>query len=346
MKPYIYAIATATALFSPVGGQTTSTTYTNFIRQVQLPSGVEAEEIDKSYVEKSGQKHSELAINPTGARFELHTLSSDPFASYLLDTRYVGGVVPLAEVTIRTEDTTSLLPRTRADRPFWVDVEVSGLSTVADDPDYAKKVKFLHHIQSYGTVGDGTNLDRNQATLVSQSFLEESKVHTFTFALSSVPGVSLSKRRGEERFTVFSLEGYQSPESQLSTQFVQIWPVADGTLSGITSGETIKFTIPTISIAVNDVYPGATIYAEIYPGPKQSGYVSGVIVPGSGRPYTYDVPKNDVLTADNWGSVLTADGPWTMVLLTSTPFGIDELDYVEFNVDRTISVNGSVTTIE
>jgi hypothetical protein len=33
-------------------------------------------------------------------------------------------------------------------------------------------------------------------------------------------------------------------------------------------------------------------------------------------------------------------------LLTTTPFGTDRLGWVTFNVDRTISVNGTVTTIE
>lgn len=43
---------------------------------------------------------------------------------------------------------------------------------------------------------------------------------------------------------------------------------------------------------------------------------------------------------------MTSDGVWTMELLTSTPFGIDRLAHVTFTVDRTISVNGSVTTID
>lgn len=345
MKPYTYAIAAATALFSQAGGQTANTTYTNFIRQVQLPSEV-ATDVNEKFVEKAGQKDSELAIYQAGARFELHTLSSDPFASYLLDTRFVGTFVPIADIAIRTEDTTSLLPRTRADRPFWVDITVDGLSDKPDDPEFSKKVEFSHHIQSYGTGGDGTNLDREQATLSSQSLIQENGTETLTFTISSVPGTNISKLRGEETFSVFSLAGDDSPVSQLAKQIVQVWPVADGTISGITAGETVEFTVPTITVSVNDVYPGSTIYAEVYPGSKQSEYVNGTIVPGSARVFTADVPKSDTFTVDNWGSVIATNGPWTMVFLTSTPFGIDELDYVEFNVDRTITVNGGITTIE
>lgn len=345
MRPYTNAALIAAALIFPVGAQTASTTYTNFIRQVQLPSAVEVGETNNTDVAKSGQKESELEINPNGARFELHTVSSDPFASYLLDTRYVGVYVPLANITIRTEDVNAITPRTRADRPFWVDIDVSGLRTGEGDPEASKKVTFYHHIQSYGT-GDGTNIDRTQATLNSQSFINQNGIQTLTYALNTVPGADRSKIRGEERFSVYSIADYQAPASQLATQFVQIWPVADGTLSGIAPNETIEFSTPTVTIAVNDIYPEARIYAQVYKGARRDDGFVGTIVPGSAVVINESVPQNRLLTVSEWDSVLTEDGPWTMELLTSTVFGIDRLAHVTFNVDRTISVNASVTTIE
>jgi hypothetical protein len=347
MKTYSKAALVALVLAMQAGAQTASTTYTNFIRQVQLPSEVEIEQTSiETDVESSGQQESTLAINPNGARFELHTVSSDPFASYLLDTRYVGTYVPLTEVTIRTEDVNSLIPRTRADRPFYVDIDISGLRAGEGDPEASKKVKFFHHVQSYGEGGDGTNIDRSQAILHSQSIINQNGIQTLTFNLPSVPGADRSKVRGEERFSIFSIADYQAPESQLSTQFIQIWPVADGTLSGITSGETIEFSTPTLTIAANDIYPEATVYAQVYKGAKRDDGFVGEVVPGSAVVVNESVPQSRLLTVSDWSSVITEDGVWTMELLTSTVFGIDRLDYVTFNVDRTISVNGSVTTIE
>jgi hypothetical protein len=52
------------------------------------------------------------------------------------------------------------------------------------------------------------------------------------------------------------------------------------------------------------------------------------------------------LIIDNYDSALNTDGRWTMELLTTTPFGTDRLAYVSFNIDRTMEVNGSFTTIE
>ena len=58
------------------------------------------------------------------------------------------------------------------------------------------------------------------------------------------------------------------------------------------------------------------------------------------------VPQNRVLVVNNYDSVFDADGRWTMELLTVTPFGTDRLAYVSFDLDRTIEMNGTFTTIE
>lgn len=344
---YLIKLGVMTSLICGVHAQVANSNYTNFIRQVQLPD----EDIQRDVAVPSvGQIESPLEINPNGARFELHTVQAVPFQSRLLDTRYVGAYVPLAEVAIRTEDTSSAVPRTRADRPFYVDYTTSGLFDAADTtaPDSAKSVKFYHHVQSYGDDGDGTNIDRTQAILSTQVFLTENteQPETLTYAVTIIPGADRSKIRGEERFSVFSLEDYQAPESQLASQTVQIWPVADGTISGLSDGETIEFSTPTLTLAINDIYPDARVYAQVYKGEKRDDGHVGTVVPGSAVAVNESVPQNRLLSVSDWDSVLTENGTWTMELLTFTPFGIDRLDWVTFNVDRTITVRASVTTSE
>ncbi len=334
----------ATALICTAQAQVNNSNYTNFIRQVQLPDGDIQRDVA---VEAAGQIESPLEINPTGARFELHTVQTEPFSSQLLDTRYVGAYVPMADIIIRTEDTASVVPRTRADRPFWVDVTVSGLqeATNTEAPESSKSVKFYHHVQSYGD-GDGTNIDRTQATLTSQVLLNDNKTETLTYSLTVIPGDDRSKVRGEERFSIFSLEDFQAPESQLASQTVQIWPVANGTISGLSDGETVEFSTPTLTLSITDIYPDARVYAQVYQGNKRDDGHVGTVVPGSAVAVNESVPQNRLLTVSEWDSVITANGTWTMELLTVTPFGIDRLDWVTFNVDRTISVNSSITTTE
>ncbi|QTN32957.1 hypothetical protein HZ994_11695 [Akkermansiaceae bacterium] len=347
MKQTTHAAIAAIILvagFPQAGAQNTAEGYTNFIRQVQLP--YEPDRITRDvYVNSTGEQLSPLEINPGGARFELHTVKATPLTSYLLDTKYVGTYVPMAEISIRTEDPYTQIPRTRADRPFYVDINISGLLNGASDPVASKSVKLLRHVQSYGT-GDGTAINRSQATLLSQSTVNQNGLMTLTYALSSVPGADRSKIRGEERFSVFTHADYQAPESQLASMFVQVWPVASGTISGISSGQTIQFTAPTLTLSINDIYPDSQVYAQAYRGNRRDDGFVGTILPGSAVIVKETVPQSRLLSVSNWDYVITDDGIWTVELLTSTPFGIDRLSWVSFSVDRTITVNASVTTSE
>jgi hypothetical protein len=341
-RPIITSLLLLSASAGHVCGQA-GALFTNFVRQVQLPTNVTW---DVS-VTPEGEQLSPLAINPGGARFELWTVKSDPLTVYLLDTRYVGTYVPMANVVITTEDpnTYNAIPRTRADRPFIVDVTTSGLRTEASAPPASKSAKLLRHVQSYGAGGTGQGIDRNQATLIHQVMLTNNAVHRLSYAINSVPGADRSKVRGEERFSVFSLADYQAPESQLASKYVQIWPVADGSVAGISSGQLIRFKLPALTITLNDLYPDSRTYAQVYKGNPQNG-VTGTALPGSGLIVYEGAPQSRVLTLDNWDAAITDDGVWTLELLTATPFGIDRLSHVTFNVDRTLDINGSVTTIE
>ncbi|MGJ8632897.1 MAG: hypothetical protein ACSHX7_03180 [Luteolibacter sp.] len=315
--------------------------YENFVRQLQLPDGT----VWSVPVEAEGEQQSMLAIDPGGARFELHTVKSDPLVGYLLDTKYVSTYTPVGEVIIRTEDPYATVPRTRADRPFWVELTAVGLRDGEDDPEPSKKVKVLRHVQSYGIDGTGTDIDRTQASLIGQGFLEDNGVFQLNYEVSSVPGEDRAKIRGEERFSIYSLEDYQAPESHLDSLYVQIWPVADGQLSGIADNTELSYSVPSVTFTVNDLYPDSQVYVQVYQGDQQLG-TEGTVVPGSAIIINESVPQDRTITLTDWDSVLTANGSWTMELVTSTPFGIDRLDYVSFTVDRTISVNGTVTTLE
>lgn len=331
----------ATAFLSLLATAQNETHFVNFIRQVQFPSGVQWD----ATISASGEQLSHLAIDPGGARFELWTVQSNPLSSHILDSRYVGTYIPMAEVTLRSEDGSSTIPRTRADRPFYVDVTVEGLHSGESEPEASKKVRFLRHVQSYGTNGTGIGIDRTQAELISQTNIKDNGTATLTFLISSVPGANRAKVRGEERFSVFSLEDYQAPASQLASRFIQIWPVADGTITGITDDQFIRYSLPQLTLTLNDLYPNSTTYAQVYKGNPSLG-TNGTIVPGSALVIQESVPQNRVLTLKNYENVFDSDGRWTMEIVTKTPFGIDRLDYVSFDIDRTMKLNANMSTIE
>jgi hypothetical protein len=317
-------------------------TFTNIIRQVQLPDGPDWD----VGVAASGAVLSPLAIDPGGARFELWTVKATPLTEYLLDSRYVGTYVPLGNLRVRSEDPYTTSPRTRADRPFFVDVTINGLLSDAGAPDAAKNIKFLRHVQSYGAGGTGVAINRDLATLHSQVMMTQNGTQTLTYVVNEVPGADRAKVRGEERFTLFSLPDYQVPQgSQLASQFIQIWPVADGNLSGITANQMIRFSVPPVTVTLNDLYPSSHTYAQVYKGPPVLG-TTGTIVPGSSLLINDSVPVSRVLTLSNYDAVFDDDGLWTMELVTQTPFGLERMHHVSFQLDRTIQMNSSVTTVE
>lgn len=334
-----FLAATSLLALTSASGQT----YSNFIRQTQYPSGVQWD----ATVAASGSQLSALAIDPGGAKFDLWTVLSSPLTNYLLSSVYVGTYIPVATVQITSADPYVTIPRTRADKPFTVTVTISGLLSGATDPDPSKSVKFLRHVQSYGTGGTGINIDRTQATLLSQASISSNGTQVLTYALTSIPGADRTKIRGEERFSVFSLADYQAPESQIASQFIQVWPVADGTIAGISSNQLIKTTMPQLTFTLNDLYPSSTTYAQIYKGEAALG-TTGTVIPGSALVINDSIPqaRTLVIPGDKYDSLAPTDGRYTVELLTSTPFGLDRLSYVTFTVNRLIELNGTFTTIE
>ena len=187
-----------------------ATGYTFFVRQIQMPGDVEWD----ASVAQQGSQLSPLAINPNGARFELWTVKASPLKSYLVDTTYVQSYVPVANVSITSEDPYSVIPRTRADRPFQVQISLTGLSSDPTSPNAAKSVKLLRHVQAYTGNETGATLNRSQATLLSQGSLSSNGVHTLTYTVNAIPGANRTEGKGEERISFCTLTDYQSPESQ------------------------------------------------------------------------------------------------------------------------------------
>lgn len=345
MKTTLQAALVATSLPATLMADEV-VSYTNYIRQYQAPFNVAwDDQQDVEPVNTVGMQ-SALAINPGGARFMLGTLRSSSVSgltAFHLATSTVG-TVPLGTIVVRSEDTTSVVPRTRADRPFWVDVTVDAIQSGSSFPPESQAVTFYRHVQSYGAGGTGVGIDPTQATLLSQSTISTNGTQNLTFAINEVPGADRAKIRGEERFSLFSVTGPTFPVSELATQHIQIWPVADATLSGLAQDEVIRFAMPTVTIALHDLYPLSTTYVQVYKGNPQLG-VSGTLIP-SALITAEAVPKDAVLTLENYDKSFKGDGRWTMEVLTSTPFGIDRLAYVSFTLDRTIEVNSTVTTVE
>lgn len=345
-------------------------TYVNYLRQVQLPDGGGTWTWDPSTtVVAAGSQLSREGVQQAGSRFDLWTIRSAPLTEYLLDSCLVGTSVPRAELVIDTEDPfgknlTAVGPvpvnipgklrRTRADRQFTVYLTISNMLSGATDPLATKSVDYLRHVQSYGT-GVGQGLDRTQATRLTQVPITTNGSQVRPILGTQIPGSPLTKLRGEERFSVFTIADPTPgslPPAQLASQYIQIWPVTDGRITGIATGDTVRFSMPPITITYNDIYPDAEVYAQVYKGERVAGKV-GSRIEGGGKTNTGSSPTREVLTPTKLDPLFTSDGRWTIELITVSPFGTEYLKtptdapaFVTFTVDRTIEVNSTVTTVE
>ncbi len=272
--------------------------------------------------------------------------TNDPYGKDLSVTGSVPGNLP------------AMMRRTRVDKPFKVYVSIQGLLGGVNDPAASKAVQFLHHVQSYGT-GIGVGLDRTQAIQLTDvpTTLNANITQVFTYQVSSVPGGDRTKVRGEERFSVYSLNDtrgatYHVPPSQLAADSVQVWPIAEGTIAGISQNQVVRFAMPTLTVTLRDLYPDSRTYMRAYRGNVSSNGTIGTVVPGSNQIISDSTPQTRTLSISNYDHVFNGDGRWTMELLTVTPLEpggaplVERLAYVTFDLDRTLEVNGSFTTIE
>jgi hypothetical protein len=325
--------------------------YLNYIRQFQTPSGVAYDA--SNAVANSGSMLSPLPIEKNGARFQLWTFKSSSLSGiteYLLGSSYVASYIPTAILTVYSDDTTSIVPRTQVGRNFYVRLVCDGLLKGATDPEASKSVNFQHHVQSYGVGGDGVNIDRTQATIFKEISITENGTQNLTYTFTAIPGAVPAKIRGEERFTIRSLpderDDYRVESLIIDSSYIQIWPVSDGSISGLADNQVVRYSAPQLTITMNDLYPSSTTYAQVYKGAPQLG-VEGTILPGSSLIINDSVPNSRVLILKGYEEAFTEDGVWTMELLTKTPFGTDRLDYVSFTLDRTMKIkNTSINTIE
>jgi len=317
--------------------------YTNFIRQVIM--GTTPPVFWDVTVPESGERLSLVPIDIAGSRYELWTVKTAAVPiSYLLDTAYVSAYAPEGTVTIQTEDTDSPTPRTRADRPFTVTTTVKGLLSGGNVPTTSKSVNFLRHVQSYGET-DGTNIDRNQATLHSQASIDRNGTNKLDYGVTAIPGSNRLTVRGEERFSIYSIKENGSSDERLDSETLLVWPVATASISGIQEGDTVRFDEVPLTFTLNNLYPKSFTYAQLYPGtPKLD--TMGQILPAAQLAIDQNTPESRQWQVGSYSQFLNEDGPWTVEVVTETVFGIERLAYLTFNVNRSIKVNSMISTME
>lgn len=320
--------------FSSLQGFAQSTNYKNFVRQTQQGSGVVW---DMQNVAASGSAQSVLLLESGGSLFQLWTINQTTGKDHLLDQKLVGAYLPKADVKITTLDPYSRT-RTRVDQPITVEINVSDLLTGTGIPAAAGKVLLEQHIQGYAP--GQTSLDPVAVaanTPHSSAFISQNGKTTLKFNASSLTAANPLKANGEEHFIVHALADGSITQSQIASAEVQVWPVATGTISGVSDGGEYRNVIPTVQLDTQDLYPRSNTYLMLYEGPADSG-ANGKVV--WSRPWDSEVPLSLVVTTDELNSLITKDGTYTIALMSETVFDTRLLcQTVTFSVKRSIAVN-------
>ena len=316
--------------------------YVNFVHQTQQSTGV----VWSMSVNPAGTASSQGLLESGGALFQLWTIKQDTGTEYLLDQKLVGAYMPSASVTIQTLDPYPLRPRTRADMPFTVTINVAGLLSGTGIQDAAKRVLLEHHVKAYTNgVTSFTPAQATSGTPKSSASIYTNGPTDLSFGATSLTGSDPTKVSGEEHFVVHALADGTFTQSQIASANVQVWPVASGTIAGLNDGDRVRSKAPQLTVVMNDLYPRSGTYLQAYKGPVGPA-LNPVRIEGSTKVLDQSTSLSDTLVVADYDSAFPEDGTYTIELLTETPFGTERLDHVTFTVDRKLEVRGLLGGIE
>ena len=265
----------------------------------------------------------------------------------LIDEITVGAHLPAATLTLRSEDT-YYPPRTRADRPFAMDLSIRKLAEPGDPLGGIGKVtldrefKFYHpdlHVPYPNGAGQG-NYDE---------VFEFSKNGDFSDGeiYQALPAERPTKACGEETFTAKVPLG-NDREAAIASSTIQIWPVCDAVIQGVEAGKRYTGVPPEARVMCSDLYPDSVTYAQIYKGQPALG-TSGRIIGSSVVSFNTYAPQDAVVPLTVSENDIQDDGIYTIEVLTATPFDHrrpERVTHITFEIDRTLKVRGTLATVE
>ncbi|NNC89081.1 MAG: hypothetical protein HKN82_11535 [Akkermansiaceae bacterium] len=339
--------------------------YVNFVRQIQEDSGV-AHDVG---VDPIGSMLSAEGVGPGGSEFELWSIHTESSNEYLLDTKYVSSFAPDSAIQIITGDPYRFHARTRADQPFTVIINVSGLVTIPATntppgdpaiPNSARQVMLEHEVYNYpGDQHSLSGITNPAGTRTSGMYGNNELPLQLNFAATNLSGPDLTKVKGEEIWTVHSTDewtregrkkgGFRlkfSGEGILASKKLQVWPVADATISGIDS--SVRYSeVPNVTVDLNDLYPSSSTQVRIFLGSPGMANPDYIKIRDGFVPINDSIPQNRTLFLNNINDYFTEEGAYTMEVIHTTPFGTELLTHLyPIKVDRTVEFRGGLYTVE
>ncbi len=329
MKPFALLLA-----LSSLNASAQTSGYVNFIRQNQQGTSV----VWDMPVAAAGTAPSALAHESSGSLFQLWTVAQTTAKDHLLDQKLVGAYLPKADIKITTLDPYTIVPRTRVDQPFSVEIKVADLLTGSSLPEAATKVLLEQHVASYPTGLTALEPAAVVAnTPLNSAYISQNGSTVLRFAASSLKATDPTKALGEEHFVIHALADGSISQSQIASAHVQVWPVASGEIIGITAGQELRYQVPSLQINLHDLYPRSDTSLILYEGSEVNG-VQGKLI--KSYPMDRDTGTSIILDVPEVSSAITRNGTYTLALMSETVYGTELLcTPITFSVKRTIEVN-------
>jgi hypothetical protein len=305
-----------------------------------------------------------LPVPESGGRFELFAKGTAWDSNiYLLDTEFVYAYSPAAAMTLTSEDsyvrgdeaTGNYVKRTRADRPYSVSIQITGLvpssAVLAENSVYLGVKGRNFGMESYTAV-DTTPYPIHEYNLSNGSVSLGPLYHELTEN-------AVSYACGEQSFQFVRYASDGIPDTVIAEPKLEVWPVATATVDGIVQDQVFTDRIPPIPVTWKHLYPDSRTYVQIYAGTPVLG-TQGTIIDSTERKYgryynpgaaeePANVPQDVSLSIPDLSQYAAADGIYTVEVITETPFfnrTPERLYTVTFEVDRVISSRGQLSTTE
>jgi hypothetical protein len=335
---------------------------TSWIRQTDLTSGLI---YDLPLADNGGLFTAPLPVGEQGSMFELFARGSAwDTKIYLLDTKIIRAYMPVVQVQIESEDDyvrgdpagANFVRRTRADRPFRMQYTVSGL-VPASTNEAERSVYFGSHYKNF-SLTDYSEQDDGEPILLSEAELANGTADLSPL-YHELPSASPSLGCGRQTYTFVRHAADGVPDAILAQPAIEIWPVARATIENVTAGHVYIDRIPSVIVHLQHLYPDSRTYVQIYSGSAVLGR-EGTLIDGTERKFgshhnpgiesePTNVPQSLSLTMEDLSNYASRDGIYTLEVITETPFfnrAPERLAHVTFEVDRTISSRGQLTSAE
>ncbi|GHC64308.1 hypothetical protein [Roseibacillus persicicus] len=313
----------------------------------------------QTYVDAKGEGVSVAAVPEGGSEFFLWAIkyADSGMEETLVDSEVVGAYMPEGTLKIRTDDPyNGPIPRTRIDQGFKVRYTVDGLVSGNDAPEAARQVLLDHDVAAYepitnegllsmiGSIVQGLFENLLPAVDFDQRMITKNGKKNLKFNVANIPGNDVYSDAGVETFRLYALPDGQVAQMLLDEAQIQVWPMSKGTITGLTDQGSYS-SIPEVRVALTNLYPDSTTWVQVYKGESKPGKVGTDVT--EAHLVVDDVIPRAVgeLVFRDLQQYFTDEGPWTLEVLSETPFGTEILDSVEINIASGLKLRGSFNSL-